>query len=278
VLAATARPDGALGPATAAARRHGVVAGGLAVAGAVGAAAPTVVAGSDRVLLQTGRYLACLFVVAAIAHTLVLALGEVTWPRPTGPVRAGRLGRRGLGDVCPRWLLLIAVGLVAGAAVVLAAAAVLAEADGRSLTSSSRTADGGLASATASPFPGLFYGGPVLVALGVLVVLVWLTLRLVVHRPAVAGADHATDTALRRAGAHRVLRGCVAGIAMTLGPVLAVAGQAWHGVAGTAGLHQAAATGLVVVGAVTALAGAGVVLAPAPRVPASAPDPVAVPA
>ena len=40
-----------------------------------------------------------------IVHTLVLAAGELTWPRPQGEVRRARLVHRGLLDAAPRWLV-----------------------------------------------------------------------------------------------------------------------------------------------------------------------------
>jgi len=120
--------------------------------------------------------------------------------------------------------------------------------------------------------------GVLLAGLALLVALVWLTLRLVVSRPAVAGADPVTDAALRRASAHRVLRGATAGATLTLGPVLYVASSAVRGVAGEAAWLQALAVLLVVLALVVSLAGLALLLLPAPRVPAPAQAPEAVPA
>ena len=59
VLARTAQPSADLGPATAAARRHGVIAGVLAVVGGVGGGAATLALANQTLLLPTGAYIAC---------------------------------------------------------------------------------------------------------------------------------------------------------------------------------------------------------------------------
>src|SRR4051812_15425608 len=40
-----------------------------------------------------------------VVHTLVIGLGELTWPRPDGEIRRARLVRRSLLDAAPRWLV-----------------------------------------------------------------------------------------------------------------------------------------------------------------------------
>ena len=264
VLARTARPGAELGPATAAARRHGVAAGCLAVVGGVGAAGATLALGSQRVLLVTGVFVACCFLVGGVGHTLVLALGELTWPRPEGAVRTVRLRRREVRDVVPRALLLATRASWVVTAAVLAVAMVLADASGRGLTTVT-TVDGTTTSATASPFPGAFYAVPLLACLVVLALAVEATLRLVVDRPTVVDADEATDLVLRRASSHRVLRGGLAATLLTLGPTLVVASNATRVVGDGTGLHPAAVA-LLVLGFVVALAGLAVLAVPAPRV------------
>ena len=149
-----------------------------------------------------------------VVHTLVLAVGELTWPRPEGQVRRARLVHRGLLDAAPRWLVRSAVVAVALAAVTLVGGAVLADADGRSFTHGNPFVDG---LATASPFPGAFYGLPAGVGLLVLALVTAVALWIVANRPAVATEDEGIETALRRASTHRVLRVAV------LVPLLAVA-------------------------------------------------------
>src|SRR3954466_4366744 len=67
-----------------------------------------------------GRELMFVPVAFGIAHTVVLTLGELTWPRPAGQVRRARLVRRGPLDAAPPLLV-----RVAGAAVVPAVRAVV---------------------------------------------------------------------------------------------------------------------------------------------------------
>ncbi len=264
VVALTARPGAELGPATAAARRHGVVAGCLAVVGGIGAAGATLALGSQRVLLVTGVYVACCFLVGGVGHTLVLALGELTWPRPAGALRRVRLRRREVRDVVPRRLLLATRTAWASTAVLLAVAMVLADASGRALTATS-TVDGIVTTSTASPFPGAFYAVPVLGCLAVLALAVEATLRLVVNRPTVVDADEATDLVLRRASSHRVLRGGLAATLLTAGPLLVVASSAVR-VLGDGTSQPPAAVAVLVLGVVVALAGLAVLAVPAPRV------------
>src|SRR4051812_9078100 len=55
----------------------------------------------------------------AVTHTVVLAIGELTWPRPTGSVRRARLVRRRLADVVPRRMVRLALAATAVLGVVL---------------------------------------------------------------------------------------------------------------------------------------------------------------
>ena len=142
-----------------------------------------------------------------VAHTVVLAVGELTWPRPEGAVRRARLVRRGPLDAAPRWLVRLTGGALVAAAAVIALGAALAAPDGRSITHIS--ADG-LEVAGASPFPGLVLrpagragsARPVPDRRG----------RPLDRRPAAAVAteDDRIEAALRRASVHRVLRGAAA--------------------------------------------------------------------
>ncbi len=271
VLSRTARPDADLGPMTAAARRHAVTGAVLAATTAVLVAGGVVALGNERVLLETGRFISCAFLVAGIAHTVVLAITELTWPRPQGTRRTVPLLRRTARDVVSRPMLLTATASVAGLAAAAVAGGLLADTNGGSL---SRGLDaGGLTgTATAGPFPGWYYSGPVLSLLGVLVALVPVATALVVWRPAVSGAGVGTDTALRRASAHRVLRGAAAAAALTLGPLLAVAGYAVHSIGGQARDETLSVAGMLIVlaGGIVSVLGLALPLVPAPRVPSAA--------
>lgn len=272
VLAATARPDAEIGAGAAAARRHAIRGGTLAV---VVAAVVVLTLGvlAGRVLdgVAEGQVLAVLLLVGAAAHTLVLALTELTWPRPHGDRRSGLLVRRRLVDVLPRPALVLTAALASLVVVVALVGTVVADGSGTALT---RASADGTATWSAGPFPGAPYAVPVLVGLLVLLGLAAATARLVLARPAVAGADAATDAALRRASAHRVLRGTAAGCALTLAGLLAVSSSAVRGVAhGSTGLAVLAAA-LAVVAGLAVLTGVLLPAVPAPRVPAPAADPV----
>ena len=206
----------------------------------------------------------------ALVHTVVLAVGESTWPRPAGDVRRARLVRRGLLDAAPRWLVRTTAGAIGLAVVTVVLGAVLAAPDGRSYTQTfPSNGDGtGLLAATASPFPGLLYGGPTAIGLLVLAGAALSTLWVVADRPAVATQDDCIEAALRRASAHRVLRAATAAILVDTGGLLAIGGMAmrvspgpllWTGVA------------VAVLGLVTMLAGVAVACVRAPAVPADAP-------
>jgi hypothetical protein len=153
-------------------------------------------------------------------------------------------------------------------------------------------ADGRVAS-SAGPFAGPAYGGPAAIGLLILAAVVLAALWIVADRPAVATGDERIEAALRRASAHRVLRGAAAATLFTTGGLLAVSGQAMHaaatGVAATAaanGLSTSAVTAhllpplgiaIAVLGLLTATAAVVLLAVRAPRVPADRPS-AAVPA
>jgi hypothetical protein len=212
-----------------------------------------------------------------VVHTLVLAVGELTWPRPEGNVRRARLVHRGLLDAAPRWLVRAAGAAIAISVVTLVAGALLADADGRSVTY--RAGDGaGAVASTASPFPGLFYGVPAAVGQLLLTVLAAATLWIVANRPAVATSDENIEAALRRASTHRVLRAAVGVPLVVSGGLLFAGGGSLHAVASSgvaSGLLDVAGGAASLVGGAAMLAGVVIACIPAPGVPADAP---AVPA
>src|SRR3954452_10435006 len=80
------------------ARRHAVTASVAAVS--VGVLAGLVVPFADGAWAagstgSGGRELMLVPIAFGVAHTAVLALGELSWPRPAGQVRRARLVRRG---------------------------------------------------------------------------------------------------------------------------------------------------------------------------------------
>jgi hypothetical protein len=257
IVLAARRPSPAPSQAAEAARRHGATVNVLAwVAALVLGQLPVLAAGTLVFRATGGRdpYGAVLVWVYVTAPALVFlgvhALGERTWPRPTGDVRRAALAPR--VAVAPRWLLRVTAGWGAALVVALILTGATA-ADGRAFTVA--------ASGTASPYPGWYYGVPLLVSAAVIGVTTRGVLHLVARRPAVVDADPAYDAASRRLSAHRVLRGAQLVLALMIAGVLLVAGDA----AGNLDLEPAG-TLLLVVGVAVGLAGLAVSLVPG-RVP-----------
>ena len=203
---------------------------------------------------------------AGLVFAAVQALGEATWPRPTGRVRRAPLTRRTVGDVAPPVLRTAAWTWAGLAVVALVACGLAAAADGRSV---GRQVAGG--STAAGPFPGWTYGVPLLAAVVVVLVAAEGVLRLVATRPTVADADPAWDLSLRRLSAHRVLRGAQLVLAWTTAGVLGVAGAALRNVGGVvtdaasaSGVHLGLGTVALVLAAVAALGGLVLAVVPAP--------------
>jgi hypothetical protein len=256
----------------AAARRHaartslaalvlgGVVAAWLAVGdGISGSATPG----------SIGRHVLLVPIGFGVGHTLTLAIGELCWPRPAGRLRRARLVHRGPLDAAPRWLLGMATAGIALALATVAAGALLADGSGRALTRRS-----GAWEVSHGPFPGWFYGEPALVGIAALVLALGGALRLVATRAAVVTADDRLEEALRRASAHRVLRGGAASALTLAGGLLVVTGVSVHGVAGPPVPSAALDTlGVLVAGLGFAccLAGVAVLAVRAPDVPADEP-------
>lgn len=209
-----------------------------------------------------GRALACMPLAAALAFLLVHAVGELTYPRPTGDVRTAALTTRTAADVAPRRLRRTTSAWAAGLGVVLLVGTLTATGP-RHLD---RTVDGWIS--RGGPYPGTWYAVPLTIGAVLVLLATWGVLHLVATRPAVSGVDPAWDHALRCSTGARVLRGVQLALALTLGGMLVVA--AW-GVQGAAqpmpalGPHTASPV-LGVVGAVlgilaVAVCVAGVVLA-----------------
>lgn len=220
----TSAPDPS--QAAAAARRHAGAVSAVAWLGLVLALliGPTL-AGSVRGLTQ-GVLLGLVPAVAGVLFVGVHAIGELTWPRPTGTVRRAVLERRGPADVAPPALRRLLWGWTALVAVVAALGAAVAT-DGRQI---SRTVEQG--AITSSPFPGWFYGLPLLLACLAVLVAAEAVLRVVASRPAVVDAQPRWDAALRRLSAHRVLRGAQLVVGLTAAGLLLTAGMTLQNVGG----------------------------------------------
>lgn len=267
--------DPAPSVAARAARRHATAVSALAWS----VLAITLLGGAAAVAdmpLSLGQGLAYGLVPAAAGVSLaaVQAVGELTWPRPTGPVRRARLDRRTVADVAPAALRRAVWAWSTLLGGLLLACGLAAAENGRSVARSFE--DG---STAAGPFPGWFYGLPLLVATVVVLASTEGTLRLVARRASVSDAEPAWDLALRRLSAHRLLRGAqlvlgltTTGVTLVAGTALRSVGTDWDAPASGSTVHVATGTGLMVLALVALLT----TLALA-ALPATGPDPAAGP-
>ena len=215
---------------------------------------------------------------AAALHAAVLLAGELSWPRPAQRVRSARLAVRTVRADAPRGMVRLFTASCVLAWAVCVVGTVLADDSGRAIGYVD-----GPASGSAGPFPGGFYAGPVALAAAVVVALTWAVLLRVPQRPAVPGADAATDGALRRAAAHRALRVSTSAVLGTTAALLVTGGGAAHGMGGQWGeqvgdvlvwhdvgpgpVWDAVAAGVAVTGGLLLLAALAVLLVPARGVP-----------
>jgi hypothetical protein len=259
------RRERAVTPSTAlvAARRHAGSIDALAWVGLVAALVilqvftPSLTNG-----LGTGVLIGLTPTLAGATFLAVQSVGELTWPRPSGPVRRAPLTPRTVRTLAPVGLRRLTWVWAGGLATTLVACG-LASGNGRDIERVWDAASSG----AAGPFPGWFYGGPLLVATAVVVAATEVVLLLVAGGPAGAGppvADTAPadDLALRTVSARRVLRGTQLVLAWTLAGVLFVAGTALRSV-GTIEVDGVGRTsvGLVAGGTTLLLLGLAVALA-----------------
>jgi hypothetical protein len=260
-VAAAAVPTSALPAPTGAARRHAVLGGTLAVVLAGAAMLGTVVTSRTAHARWAAAALVLAPAVAGAVHSTVLLVTELTWPRPDGTVRSAAVVRRGVRDIAPRAMTAtLAVLTAALVAAVLTAGLVADDSEPQSI---SRRSEAGFSSA--SPFPDWSLGLPALAGVAVVLGLTALVLQRAVTRPAVAGADLVTDRALRRASAHRALRGAVAAVALTLGPLLSVGALVARNVAAPA--LGPVLVGVAIGGLLVIVTGLVALCLPAPAVP-----------
>lgn len=253
--------------------------GSLVAATALALAVALVVAGTS--LPQTGlrrtQLVAVVPLAAAALHAAVLLAGELSWPRPAQRVRSARLAVRTVRADAPRGMVGLFTASCVLAWTVCVAGTALADDSGRAI----EYVDGPAAS-VGSPFPGAFYAAPIALAAVVVVALTWAVLLRVPQRPAVPGADAATDGALRRAAAHRALRVSTSAVLGTTAALLVTGGTAAHGDArwgeavggvvvwhdvGPGPVWNAVAAGVAVTGGLLLLAALAVLLVPARGVP-----------
>jgi hypothetical protein len=268
VLALTARPAHTLPAEVASARRHSMltsVAAGIAFVGTVGFLTwHAALRPSPGPVPPTPFWLGALPLIGATVALPVLALGELTWPRPRDNRRVANLNPRTIRDLVPRGWAVVTSGVVLVAVVVILTGWSAADGSGRSITA--LDLGDGRSSSTSGPFPGSFYVLPQLVALTVTAALLYVVLRLVVHRPAVVRSDVATDNRLRTASVVRALRVVAAATALTCAGDLFFGGAAAANTYDT-GWQNTVGQVVMLLGAAFGCAAAGLLLAPAPRLP-----------
>jgi len=254
------RPDPAPSEAAAAARRHSATVNVLALTALFGSmiAGLTLLSGPPAGLTR-GVVLGLIPAAAGIAFTTVQALGELTWPRPTGTVRRAPLTRRTAAGIAPRWLRRVTWSWAALTAVSLIACGATSD-DGQGITRSYTAMAGSTpvsGSSGAGPFPGWFYGVPLLIATVLVLAATEGVLQLIARRPAVMDAASEWDLELRRTSARRLLRGSQLVLGWTLVGVLFIAGTALRrlGAGGSSvdGIPVGGSTEIVVAGTVIAL-------------------------
>jgi hypothetical protein len=265
VLATSVRPDAGLGWEVAAARRHAVTTGVLALVLAVTTPFVALAVFGASYVLRAGiglpfRPMACAPLAGALVGLVVLLVGELTWPRPTGASQTALLRDRSV-----RTLLDTGWARASAAAAAVTALGLLVGGlvgDGQTVTRVQPHR-----STSAGPFPGWGFAAPQLVALALCVGLAMACVAATSRRSAVVHADAETDELLRRASVARVARLVLSSALVTLGADLffgglaaqnAYAGSGWHALAAAATL----AGPLVLVLGLVALA------LPAPRMPA----------
>ncbi|MBI9113474.1 hypothetical protein [Sanguibacter suaedae] len=200
---------------------------------------------------RDGRVLALLPILGAVSLLVAQAVGQLTWPRPSGVVREAELTRRGAADVAPAWPRRLVL-LWAGAGVLLLVIFAMVADGPRTMIRSV-----GLDTQEIGPYPGSYYGVLLGTAIIVTVVATELVLRLIALRPAVVGVSAEWDLHLRRRSAGHVARGVQLALALTVAGVLHVAGTVHQSLG-----QQRLGSGLVVLAVTVLLAGLIVTITP----------------
>lgn len=192
--------------------------------------------------------------VGASVLLLCLCVAELTTPHVRSAVRTASLGTRRLGDVLDARSRVAAMAGVGLLTTLLAIGWLMGDPDdlgraGRTLA----TQCGSFAQAR-GPWPGSFYGAPMLLALVVVVLTAVATLVAITRRARTSAATVAGDDAVRRAAGRRVLLTTAAVTLFSSVPVGLLMASAllaldcrpdWYPVLGTALLAVCALAGLV---------------------------------
>ena len=164
--------------------------------------------------------------VVAISYCVARYVGELTWPRPKGEVRTAPLVRRTIWATGGARLIgvLATAGLLA---ISLTVAGAVGDGSGRGLHTAGLVSPyGGLITTTVGPFPGWYFGIPMLIGLGLSLLTTILTLNLITRRPPLTALVPAHDAAIRRTSADRLLAGVQLCLGLALGGVWWIAGHA----------------------------------------------------
>lgn len=167
---------------------------------------------------NNGRVLATLPALAGACLLAAQALGQLTWPKPSGAHREAELVARTIADVAPAWPRRM-VFVWSGTALVLLLVFALVADGPRSVTR-----EAGRYTQAIGPYPGWYYGLPMGLAILALVAGTELVLRLVTLRAAVAGVSTEWDLHLRRRSAGHITRGIQLVLACTVAGILISAG------------------------------------------------------
>jgi len=197
-------------------RIRGDVASVLCVAGGMLVAATA----EESFAYGHGQIVALLPTFVGACLLAVFSAVEGTWPRPGGPVRTASIRVRRLAGLSSGRLLAFVgiwtVGLLGAGGTSAAMAS-----GPRQI---SRVLDDGRSFAV-TPFPGWWFGLPVLVGTGVLLAWASMVIRVILTRPAVANLSDEHDLELRRQSTRRVLGGLQLVMSLSLAGLVAAAGQ-----------------------------------------------------
>ena len=171
----------------------------------------------------TGLALALTPLAVAITYAGAQLIGERTWPRPAGQVRAATLTARSSATTSPRLLRVVTLTWAGALTALLLACGLLG--DGTRYSYSYVTGQDEVTSST-GPFPGWPYGLPTLALAAIAGALTVATLATIRRRPAIATLDAAEDLKRRRRSSTHVLVATQSALGLTLAGNLAFAGSA----------------------------------------------------
>jgi hypothetical protein len=169
--------------------------------------------------------------IAAVVGLLTLAaIGPVRWPAARSGPRSAELATRTLGRFGPRWGFALPLATAALLVAFLVATGIASSADENGLYRQ-LTLDRVDGSGSAGPYPGWFYGVPVIAVTVVLALATLVALFRIANSPS-AGSEHlaAIDERLRRAATRSVMLLGTSSLLFYFGAVVFFAGQAGRSV------------------------------------------------